>query len=268
MSKKHALIVGLLAIGGIAAASAVASGDTSSGGVTQGKVGGILGTYGGASPGAPITYQIPPQADVSFPDPVDYTEFFKTFLAAKDEPVSRGEAGVSAAPKKVPVYSSLGYAETTGFKDLPSITAHLPASEIEGYVKPKQKTYGTGYKDPVKAPVTDTGKKYSFWDHLFASLQGKEEAYTSRYDYAKGMGMIPKVTVTKKEEVTKTTAPSVSTPITSLGRSLAPVTTVTKKTVGEGLSYGSRSHTVSKTGMHTVTSVSKTGRVSKSAYRN
>lgn len=41
----------------------------------------------------------------------------------------------------------------------------------------------------------------------------------------------------------------------------------TSKKTATGRSYGSRSHTVSKSGMHTVTSVSKKGVVSKKAYR-
>ena len=188
ISKKQALTLGVLAIGGIAAASSMTSGDGGDAGATmEGRAGRILGS--GAEPEAPFIFKVPAEAAVTFPAQPDYTRFLNQFLKPK-EALSRGTAGVSSAGKKVPVYSSLGYAETKGLQDLPSVFAHLPATEMEGYVKPKQITFGTGYKK------TET-KPYSFWAHLYSSFRGKEESYTSQYDYVKGRGMLK--VITKKE---------------------------------------------------------------------
>lgn len=205
VSKKEGLILAAVVIGGLGLASMVSEGDAGgAGGLTppSPRAGGILGSgdpTGGES-FSPSIYQIPGESFTGFPEQKDYSDFIRQFLqtppGVPDTP-DRGAAGVSSAGKKTPIYSSLGYAETTGFQDLPSIFAHMPASEREGYVQPKQVTYGSGYK----APAVEAGK-YSFWAHLYASFKGEEEAYTSQYDYVKGEGMMPKKVSTSKKAVT------------------------------------------------------------------
>ena len=98
MSKKNALILGVLAIGGVAVASSIASGDAGGGGAAvEGRAGGILGTASGDSM-APTIYNITSPPPV-FPAPATFD--LQRFLAPQlqAEP-SRGTAGVSAAPKK------------------------------------------------------------------------------------------------------------------------------------------------------------------------
>ena len=105
ISKKDALTLGILAVGGIAAASAVAgSGDTGKGGLTQRKAGGILGTYGGeAQSGGFEGIKLPQEPTVIFSGGKDYSGLLESFIGAEEAPVSRGVQGVSSAGKKLPV---------------------------------------------------------------------------------------------------------------------------------------------------------------------
>ena len=102
MSKKDMLTLGVLAVGGVAVASSFAGGD--GGGVLQpikGRAGGILGSQQGYG-AAPTIYNIPAAAPVTFPEAPTFD--ISKFLTPLVEPtVSRGAAGVSAAPKKQPV---------------------------------------------------------------------------------------------------------------------------------------------------------------------
>ena len=107
VSKKDKLTIGLLAIGGVGAALMVADSGDSGGGGIQERFGRILGSApsNGAAAGADapsITYQIPAQGAVTFPEPVDYADFLSQFFAP--EPVSRGTQGVSGAGKKRVIY--------------------------------------------------------------------------------------------------------------------------------------------------------------------
>ena len=101
MSKKDMLTLGVLAIGGVAVASSFAGG---AGDILQpkkGRAGGILGSqedYGAA----PVIYNLPAQPSVTFPKTPTFD--ISKFLEPMVKPtVSRGAAGVSAAPKKEPV---------------------------------------------------------------------------------------------------------------------------------------------------------------------
>ena len=104
ISKKDAITLGILGIAGIAAASAVSGGVVADTGAQAGvgRVGGILGTYGGAPQDTPATaptiLHMPAEGKI-FPDPVDYSSFLKRFLVPSELPVSRGAAGVSSAGK-------------------------------------------------------------------------------------------------------------------------------------------------------------------------
>lgn len=100
MSKKDALTLGLLAIGGVAAASAIAGGGSGGGVAPEGKKGGILGSAG-AGGAAPTIYNLPSQGAVAFPAAPTYD--FSKFLSAPITPktvVTRGTAGVSSAGKQ------------------------------------------------------------------------------------------------------------------------------------------------------------------------
>jgi hypothetical protein len=97
MSKKDALTLGILAVGGVAAASAIAGSGAGGGGAAlEGKKGGILGSQQGY--GAPTVYNFPAQGAVSFPAPPDYSNILRDFVSPQD--VSRGTQGVSSAGKK------------------------------------------------------------------------------------------------------------------------------------------------------------------------
>ena len=107
MSKKDAITLGVLAIGGIAVASAVAGGDGGGGmleGTRQGRAGGILGSTPADSM-SPTIYNITSPPPV-FPAPATFD--VSRFLQPQEEP-SRGTAGVSAAPKKTPLYTPGAY---------------------------------------------------------------------------------------------------------------------------------------------------------------
>jgi hypothetical protein len=102
ISKKDAVTLGMLAIGGVGAAMIVGGGGGGDGGAAvEGKKGGILGSQQGY--GAPTVYNLPAAAQVSFPEApkFDIGKFFAPQAEPFAEPqvVSRGAAGVSAAPK-------------------------------------------------------------------------------------------------------------------------------------------------------------------------
>ena len=146
MSKKDAITLGVLAIGGVAVASAVAGGGDS-GGVTA-RGGGILGTPTG---GATI-YNLPAQADVTFPKAPTFD--ISRFLQPQKEP-SRGAAGVSAAPKK---YASTGRI-SLGYEGYVTPTTPTPVSP--GYI-PGVTTF-VPYKEPayIPSPIKPPGVVYS-----------------------------------------------------------------------------------------------------------
>ena len=111
ISKKEAVTLGMLAIGGVGAAMIVGGGGN--GGDTGAKMGALQGVKGRAggilgsqqdytSPG--VVYNIPKSAAVTFPKITPAFDL-STFLEPKTPPtipISRGAAGVSAAPKKLP----------------------------------------------------------------------------------------------------------------------------------------------------------------------
>ena len=149
ISKKDAITLGILGVAGIAAASAVSGGaeDTPGGAKTWEKPGGILGVLGGAAPGGavpggaggietPTMYQIPAAAVVSFPKTPTFD--FTKFLAPQQQ-ISKGVAGVSAAPKKV-------------------------ATTYADYERAYTEYYGTYTEPTAKAGITGLfGKGFSIW---------------------------------------------------------------------------------------------------------
>ena len=94
VTKKEALILGVLAIGGVAVASSIAGGGD---GVVkpQQRYGTIMGSQTPQT--APTIYNLPAAAAVTFPEAPTFD--IGRFLAPQEEP-ARGTAGVSAAPKK------------------------------------------------------------------------------------------------------------------------------------------------------------------------
>jgi hypothetical protein len=103
MSKKDAITLGMLAIGGIGVASmAAGSGGGDAGALegVKGRAGGILGAQKGY--GAPPTiYNLPAQPSVTFPKApsFDISSFLGEPIKTETD-IGRGAAGVSAAPKK------------------------------------------------------------------------------------------------------------------------------------------------------------------------
>lgn len=99
VSKKDALMLGALALGGIGLASMVSGGDGGGAameGLRQGRAGQILGGQQGyTSPGSTI-YNLPAQGAVTFPK----VPTFDISSLLGQAPISRGAAGISAAPKK------------------------------------------------------------------------------------------------------------------------------------------------------------------------
>jgi len=109
ISKKDALTLGILAVGGVAVASTFAGGDDGGeGGAVmeglrgvKGRAGGILG---GATPPTttPTVYQFAAQPAVKFPAAPTFD--ISSLLAPTEAPITRGAAGVSSAGKKRVVY--------------------------------------------------------------------------------------------------------------------------------------------------------------------
>ena len=110
ISKKDMLTLGVLAIGGVAVASSFAGGgDTGALEGKKGRAGGILGSqqdYGAASP-SPTIYNLPAAGAVTFPEAPTF-DISKFFTPSVEPTVSRGAAGVSAAPKKIRPYLYTG----------------------------------------------------------------------------------------------------------------------------------------------------------------
>ena len=156
VSKKEALTIGLLVIGGIGAASMLAGSGDGSGGAggdltpPSPRAGGILGSVGVPTGGE--GYNIPAQQTVIFPEPPDYREVFKEFYKRPEQaPISRGTAGVSAAPKKKVSYTDTGRVAVgyEGYKTPFTPTPFAPggywseggtALGYEGYVTPSTPT--------------------------------------------------------------------------------------------------------------------------------
>lgn len=116
VSKKEAVMLAALMVGGIGLATAVhGGGDAAADG--DGVLGqpmtmpvravGILGAQEGYGY-TPKIDQAPPQQAVIFPDPPNYREVIDKFFAKPEIPESRGAAGVSAAPKKKVTYTDTG----------------------------------------------------------------------------------------------------------------------------------------------------------------
>ena len=109
VSKKEAVMLAALAVGSIGLAAAVHGGGDAAGGGVLGqpmgampvRTGGILGSQEGYGY-TPKIDQAPAQAAVIFPGAPDYREVFDRFFVKPEIPVSRGAAGVSAAPKGRP----------------------------------------------------------------------------------------------------------------------------------------------------------------------
>ena len=150
VSKKAALTLGVLAIGGVGVASMIAGGgggfgegsaqDTAQ---EQSRIGGnILGT----TPKKEVSmtgYTIPREASVHFPKPPEF-DFSKFFVKPE---VSRGSAGVSSAPTKKEKYVDTGQVAVgyEGYKTPFTPTPFSPtgywreagtALGYEGYVTP------------------------------------------------------------------------------------------------------------------------------------
>lgn len=103
ISKKEALTLGMLAIGGVGAAMVISGGNgaiTDTGALEgkKGRAGQILGS--GQQPGA--VYNFPAQGAVSFPAPPTYdmSRFLPSLPTTPVPAIGRGAAGISAAPKK------------------------------------------------------------------------------------------------------------------------------------------------------------------------
>ena len=109
ISKKDALTLVVLGIGGVTVASAFAGSDGGGeGGAVmeglrgvKGRAGGILG---GATPPSPTVYQFGAQPAVSFPKAPSFglSSLFPAEKLVAPAPVERGTAGVSSAGKKRP----------------------------------------------------------------------------------------------------------------------------------------------------------------------
>lgn len=98
ISKKDALTLGVLAIGGIGVASMVSDSGSGGAGSVVPRAGRILGSQQEYGAG-PTIYNLPAQPAVTFPKAPTFD--ISKFLSPPVEPVvSRGAAGVSAAPKK------------------------------------------------------------------------------------------------------------------------------------------------------------------------
>ena len=102
ISKKDALTLGILAVGGIAVASAFSKADgefeSSAPGAVRGGGAGIFKDKDYAVPEIPIIYQIAAQPEVRFPEPPDYTEFIREFLAP--QPREYRSSPSTPSPKK------------------------------------------------------------------------------------------------------------------------------------------------------------------------
>ena len=110
ISKKEAVTLGMLAIGGVGAAMVIGGGggDGDTGPKTgalrgvRGRAGGVLGSQQGY--GAPVVYNLPAASAVTFPKAPTF-DINKLLAPVTHTPevVSRGAAGVSSAGKKRPV---------------------------------------------------------------------------------------------------------------------------------------------------------------------
>ena len=167
MSKKDALTLGILAIGGVAAASAIAGGGSGGGVAPEGKKGGILGSAG-AGGAAPTIYNLPAQGAVTFPAAPTYD--FSKFLSAPVTPetvVSRGTAGVSSAGKQTAYVKPGAYVapkkEMVGGKE-----TYMPATTFASALGTHRalevaKSYGGG-----------TSKKSDYIPSQWRTREGKE----------------------------------------------------------------------------------------------
>ena len=147
VSKKEALILGVLAIGGVAVASSIAgSGDDVV--KPQQRFGTIVGSQ---MPQAPTTYTFPAAAAVTFPEAPTFD--IGRFLAPQEEP-ARGTAGVSAAPKK---YVSTGTV-ALGYEGY--VTPVVPTPVSPGYI-PGVTTF-VPYTEPayIPSPIKLPGVSY------------------------------------------------------------------------------------------------------------
>jgi len=104
ISKKDALTLGILAVGGIAAASVVADSDTGGGGGAmmegiKGRAGGILG----GEDVSQAAFKTPQEPTVIFSKGRDYSDLLQSFIGGEEAPADRGTAGISSAGKKRPV---------------------------------------------------------------------------------------------------------------------------------------------------------------------
>lgn len=111
ISKKDALTLGMLAIGGVGAAMVIGGGNGAPGALegAKARAGGILGAQEGYGAPGTTVYSLPAQPAVTFPEAPLFN--ISRFLAPEPlaQPVvSRGAAGVSAAPKKVTPYLYTG----------------------------------------------------------------------------------------------------------------------------------------------------------------
>jgi len=150
ISKKDALTLVVLGVGGVAVASAFADGDSGDGGGAvmeglrgvKGRAGGILG---GATP-SPTVYQFAAQPAVRFPAApgFDMSRLFPSEKLAAPAPVERGAAGVSSAGKKISKGAgmALGY---TGY-----VTPTVPTPVSPGYIAGVTKF--VPYKEPTYIP--------------------------------------------------------------------------------------------------------------------
>ena len=173
MSKKDAITLGVLAIGGIAVASAVAGGDGGGGleATRQGRAGGILGSTGDSM--APTIYNITSPPPV-FPAPATFD--IQRFLQPQEEP-SRGTAGVSAAPKKTPLYTPGAYVTpvpvTIGGKETYVPATTFPAALGIHRALETARSYGGG--SAKKTPSPSRAKAERSYAKSYAIAYGKKE---------------------------------------------------------------------------------------------
>lgn len=142
MSKKDVLTLGILSIGGIGVASMIAGSSAGGAGgdlaAPTARAGGILGSAGRSG----NVYNIPASGEVVFPETPKFD--FSKFFITPETPVSRGAAGVSAAPKK---FRDTG---ETAFGYAGYVTPKTPTPVLSGYTPGATKF--VPYAEPVYVP--------------------------------------------------------------------------------------------------------------------
>lgn len=145
ISKKEALVIGVLAIGGIAAAASVAGKGEDLPSIPRSSLSG----GGGGFPVTPLSSGlpiIPEQPNVIFPDPVDYSNFLQNFLGAP----------ISPTPSSNLPGAGLSYSERQRYAEKAGVTSKPP----KGWSKKKWNAY-LGIKSETKGSSSVSSKSSS-----------------------------------------------------------------------------------------------------------